>query len=41
MKWKVNQTYLDKGNWRDPEDQFMCYLHNGHKTIANSGGIRW
>jgi hypothetical protein len=39
--WHVNSTYDDKGSWRNPNDQFMRFLHNGARTIANSGGIRW
>jgi hypothetical protein len=41
MQWEINRAYVDKGGWRNEEDQFLRLLHNGTGTIANSGGIRW
>jgi hypothetical protein len=41
MEWYVNCGYRDKGGWRHEDDQFLKYLHNGTKTIPNSGGIRF
>ena len=39
--FRVGNKYDDKGKWMEENDELNKWLHNGSKTIANAGGIRY
>ena len=39
--FRVGNKYADKGKWMEEKDELNKWLHNGSKTIANAGGIRY